>query len=88
MEDLFDCVAENLSTFLKALKESARDFDWNGCAGILDVVREPSNVKSLSDDLLEAYGNIDVKEGTPYSIYHLLLKSILIIGCLLYLSIK
>ena len=57
-EDLFDCVPENLFTFLKALKDRSRDCGWNGGAGILDITRDPANPNTPSDDLLEKYGSI------------------------------
>ena len=57
-DDLFDCVPENLFTFIKALKDQSRDYEWNGGIGILDILRDPTNVISQSDDLLEAYGTI------------------------------
>ena len=65
-EELFDCVPENLFTFLKALKDRARDYDWNGGAGILDVVQDPSDPNSPSDDLLEKYGSITLASVLAY----------------------
>ena len=70
-EELFDCVPENLFTFLKALKDRARDLDWNGGAGILDIVRNPANVNSPSDDLLEAYGNISLESVKTYEMTYI-----------------
>ena len=65
-EELFDCVPENLFTFLKALKDRARDYDWNGGSGILDVVQDPSDANSPSDDLLEKYGSITLASVLAY----------------------
>ena len=48
-------------TFLKSLKDRARDFDWNGGFGILDILSDPTDVNSKSNDLLEAYGNITIE---------------------------
>ena len=59
-EDPFDCVPEELFIFLKAFKGRARDCDWNGGNGILDIIRVPENISSPSDDLLEAYGSITI----------------------------
>lgn len=57
-DELFVSVPENLFTFIKTLKDQSRDYEWNGGIGILDILRDPTNVISQSDDLLEAYGTI------------------------------
>ena len=59
--ELFDCVPENLFSFLKALKDRARDNDWSGGQGILDILRDPTDPTSATDDLLELYGNITLE---------------------------
>ena len=52
-EDLFDCVAEDLYSFLKALKDRTREFGWDthgvGILSIPDDPINPTNFKSLID---------------------------------------
>ena len=52
-EDLFDCSSEDLYSFLKALKERAREFGWDeegvGVLSIPDDPENPTEFKSLID---------------------------------------
>ena len=59
--ELFNCVPENLFSFLKALKDRARYNDWSRGQGILDILRNPTDQTSATDDLLEFYGNITLE---------------------------
>ena len=53
-EDSFDCVAEDLYSFLKSLKDRAREFGWDepgiGILSIPDDPHNPSEFKSLIDN--------------------------------------
>ena len=60
-EDQFDCVAEDLYSFLKALKDRAREFGWDtygvGILSIPDDPRNPTDFKSLIDQ----HGEIELE---------------------------
>ena len=60
-EDLYDCNAEDLYTFLKALKERAREYGWDtegvGIMSIPDNPEDPKDFKSLIDN----HGEIDIE---------------------------
>ena len=52
-EDLFDCVAEDLYSFLKALKDRAREFGWvDSGVGILSIPDNPVNPTDSSPLLI------------------------------------
>ena len=52
-EDLFDCCADDLYSFLKALKDRAREFGWDeygiGIMSIPDDINNPTNFRSIID---------------------------------------
>ena len=60
-EDLYDCNAEDLYTFLKALKERAREYGWDtegvGIMSIPDNPEDPKDFKSLINN----HGEIDIE---------------------------
>ena len=60
-EDLYDWNTEDLYTFLKALKEQAREYGWNTegvrIISILDDPEDPKDFKSLIDN----HGEIDIE---------------------------
>jgi len=60
-EELFDCVPENLFTFLKSQTDRARDHDWMGGARILDIAQGPHDIMPYTDNLLTSYGNISIE---------------------------
>ena len=59
-EELFDCVSEYFSTFLKALKDRALDHDWMDCARILDIARDLVDVLTATGNIRKNYGNISL----------------------------
>ena len=52
-EDLFDCCADDLYSFLKALKDRAREFGWDdygiGIMSIPDDINNPTQFRSIID---------------------------------------
>ena len=60
-EDLYDCNAEDLYAFLKALRERAREYGWEtpgvGIMSIPDNHVNPTDFKSLTDN----HGEIDLE---------------------------
>ena len=61
-EDLFDCCADDLYSFLRAVKDRAREFGWdaNGI-GILSIPDDPENPTSFKS-LIEQHGEITLQE--------------------------
>ena len=59
-EDLFDCVADDLYLFLKALKDRAREYGWDEEGiGILSILNDPNNPTEFKS-LIESHGEIDL----------------------------
>ena len=59
-EDLFDCVADDLYSFLKALKDRAREYGWDEEGiGILSIPNDPNNPTEFKS-LIESHGEIDL----------------------------
>ena len=60
-EDLYDCNAEDLYAFLKAIRERAREYGWDtdgvGIMSIPDDPQNPTEFKSLIDN----HGEIDIE---------------------------
>lgn len=60
-EDLFDCVAEDLYSFLKALKDRAREFGWDTHGvGILSIPDDPVNPTDFKS-LIDQHGEIELE---------------------------
>ena len=60
-EDPFDCVAEDLYSFLKALKDRAREFGWDEPGiGILSIPDRPDNPNEFKS-LIDQHGEIDIE---------------------------
>ena len=60
-EDLFDCSSEDLYSFLKALKERAREFGWDEPGvGILSIPDEPHNPNEFKS-LIDYHGEISME---------------------------
>ena len=59
-EDLFECVADDLYSFLKALKDRVQEYGWDedgiGILSIPDDPERPTEFKSL----IESHGEIDL----------------------------
>ena len=61
-EDLFDCTADDLYGFLRAVKDRAREFGWDQTGvGILSIPDDPTNPTSFKS-LLEQHGEITLQE--------------------------
>ena len=61
-EDLFDCTADDLYGFLRAVKDRAREFGWDQTGvGILSIPDDPMNPTSFKS-LLEQHGEITLQE--------------------------
>ena len=59
-EDPFDCVAEDLYSFLKALKDRAREFGWDESGvGILSIPDDPVNPTEFKS-LIDQHGEIEL----------------------------
>ena len=59
-EDPFDCVAEDLYSFLKALKDRAREFGWDEeGVGILSIPDDPANPTEFKS-LIDQHGEIEL----------------------------
>ena len=57
-EDLFDCCADDLYSFLRAVKDRAREFGWDTVGiGILSIPDDPVNPTSFKS-LIEQHGEI------------------------------
>jgi hypothetical protein len=57
-ENLFDCVAEDLYSFLKSLKDRAREFGWDETGiGILSIPDDPHNPSEFKS-LIDSHGEI------------------------------
>ena len=60
-EDPFDCVAEDLYSFLKALKDRAREFGWDTHGvGILSIPDDPLNPTEFKS-LIDQHGEIELE---------------------------
>ena len=60
-EDQFDCVAEDLYSFLKALKDRAREFGWDTYGvGILSIPDDPINPTDFKS-LIDQHGEIELE---------------------------
>ena len=60
-EDPFDCVAEDLYSFLKALKDRAREFGWDTHGvGILSIPDDSLNTTDFKS-LIDQHGEIDLE---------------------------
>ena len=60
-EDQFDCVAEDLYSFLKALKDRAREFGWDTHGvGILSIPDDPINPSEFKS-LIDQHGEIEIE---------------------------
>ena len=58
-EDQFDCFAEDLYSFLKALKDRARKFGWDTYGvGILSIPDDPINPTDFKS-LIDQHGEIE-----------------------------
>ena len=61
-EDLFDCTADDLYGFLRAVKDRAREFGWDQAGvGILSIPDDPVNPTSFKS-LIEQHGEITLQE--------------------------
>ena len=61
-EDLFDCTADDLYGFLRAVKDRAREFGWDQAGvGILSIPDDPANPTSFKS-LLDQHGEITLQE--------------------------
>ena len=65
-EDLFDCSADDLYSFLKALKDRAREFGWDdygiGIMSIPDDLNDPTTFRSIIDH----HGEITLEHLTEF----------------------
>ena len=60
-EDQFDCVADDLYSFLKALKDRAREYGWDEPGvGILSIPDDPVNPQEFKS-LIDSHGEIDLQ---------------------------
>lgn len=60
-EDQFDCVAEDLYSFLKALKDRAREYGWDEPGiGILSIPDDPANPQEFKS-LIDSHGELDLQ---------------------------
>ena len=60
-EDLYDCNAEDLYTFLKALKERAREYSWDmDGVGIMSIPDDPVN-PTMFKSMIDNHGEIDIE---------------------------
>ena len=60
-EEPFDCVAEDLYSFLKALKDRAREFGWDEPGiGILSIPDDPVNPNEFKS-LIDQHGEIELE---------------------------
>ena len=60
-EDQFDCVADDLYSFLKALKDRAREYGWDEHGiGILSIPDDPENPQEFKS-LIDSHGEIDLQ---------------------------
>ena len=60
-EDQFDCVAEDLYSFLKALKDRTREFGWDTHGvGILSIPDDPINPSEFKS-LIDQHGEIEIE---------------------------
>ena len=59
-DEPFDCVAEDLYSFLKALKDRAREFGWDDAGiGILSIPDDPVNPTEFKS-LIDQHGEIEL----------------------------
>ena len=59
-DEPFDCVAEDLYSFLKALKDRAREFGWDDTGiGILSIPNDPVNPTEFKS-LIDQHGEIEL----------------------------
>lgn len=59
-EDLYDCQANDLHTFLATLDERATEYGWNDeIGGILRIPKDPEDLLQGMDYLIDKYGTID-----------------------------
>lgn len=60
-EDLYDCNAEDLYAFLKALRERAREYGWETAGvGIMSIPDDPANPNAFKS-LIDNHGEIDIE---------------------------
>ena len=60
-EDLYDCNAEDLYAFLKALRERAREYGWETAGvGIMSIPDDPNNPTGFKS-LIDNHGEIDIE---------------------------
>ena len=60
-DDQFDCVADDLYSFLKALKDRAREYGWDEPGiGILSIPDDPVNPQEFKS-LIESHGELDLQ---------------------------
>jgi len=60
-EDQFDCVAEDLYSFLKALKDRSREFGWDSYGvGILSIPDDPMNPTEFKS-LIDQHGEMELE---------------------------
>ena len=61
-EDLFDCTADDLYAFLKALKDRAREFGWDEQGvGIMSIPDDPANPVNFRS-LIDHHGEITIDD--------------------------
>ena len=61
LEDLYDCNAEDLYTFLKALRERAREYSWDmDGVGIMSIPDDPVNPTTFKS-MIDNHGEIDIE---------------------------
>ena len=59
-EDQFDCIADDLYSFLKALKDRAREYGWDEPGvGILSIPDNPMNPQEFKS-LIDNHGELDL----------------------------
>lgn len=61
-EDLYDCNAEDLYAFLKAIRERAREYGWDTeGVGIMSIPDDPQNPTSFKS-LIDNHGEVDIDQ--------------------------
>jgi hypothetical protein len=61
-EELYDCKLDGLYQFLQSLHSQAQEYGWNNVVGgILQIPKDPQDVSSENNYLIDNYGMISLR---------------------------